>query len=119
MTAEATNTECARRIGSEEPYWRCPAHGEVPPDRAKNGSCPWCGRTLTYEGPNFHGSMDAAMQLVEFTYTKGYSFYLEKETFMLEVYACTFGHPENDGAFSENESPSAAICAAFLEILMP
>jgi hypothetical protein len=108
MTPEEINAECARRIGW---HW----HSELKDTLcAPDQTCPLVSELIPL--PDFHGSMDAAMELVRSAKTLGYSLLFESG--LNGTYECSFWsrHPEEDEIGSESDSPSAAICLAFLEI---
>jgi hypothetical protein len=111
MTESEINAECARRIGW---HW----HSELKDALcAPDQTCPLVSELIPV--PNFHGSMDAAMQLVEFAKTLGYSLLLESG--LDGTYECSFWHLRSKpgggcSTEAESDSPSAAICLAFLEI---
>jgi hypothetical protein len=121
MTPTEINTECARRIGLKTPYWRCPNHGDIHEAHVQDGKCQSCNWEVTSRGPNFHGSMDAAMQLVDKAKEWGFSVTMDNWGCTEIVWSADFFQDMNTPSDSraEEKTPSAAICAAFLEIPMP
>lgn len=115
MTPEETNIACAEAAGWE-------------PDQHFNGPVHWHKGTMlarsVEELPNFYGSIDAALKLVEFAANTGWSWDGNascQKDFTVRFYR-TIPDPTGVYSFTDesycaaSKSLSAAICAAFLKL---
>lgn len=112
MTPEQINIACAERLG-----WKLDKTNPkyewiwINPDGFQMG---WSDTSMICTAiPGFHGSMDAAMQLVEFAKRKGFKW----SAFIGKVaYQCQFHKHTHDLPLVAKDSLSAAICEAFLKL---
>lgn len=124
MTAEEINIACTRKAG----FLERPEHYWFSTDDNRTFRCSHCYRTQSWrefceagnkhpDGPctedDFHGSMDAAMQLVEKADSGGWTFSMFKTP---SRFICDFIKNGIAHCRATHDSPSAAICLAFLEI---
>lgn len=66
--------------------------------------------------PDFHGSMDAAMQLVEKANNSGWYFSFTAAKRQEKQFCGHFEGRNGESFYHYDDSPSAAICAAFLKL---
>ena len=59
MTNEQINIAIAETMGAESPYWNCPTHGEITPDRLTGERCPWCINCVELIGTNYAADLNA------------------------------------------------------------
>ncbi len=59
MKLEQINIAISEHLGEERPAWCCVMHGEVPMDRVKDKSCPWCLCPVEWDGKDYSSDLNA------------------------------------------------------------